>query len=50
MTYAAKHSSEVKTARVDRKYVNAHKWHKITVKRFHKAERKAVKQALRSGV
>ena len=48
MTYSSKHNAEVKTARVDRKYVNAQKWHKITVKRFHKAERKAAKQALRN--
>ena len=48
MTYNAKLNAEVKTAKFERKHVNAHTWHKVTVKRFHKAERKAVKTALKN--
>ena len=48
MTYSTKLNSEVKTAKFERKYVNAHTYHKVTVKRFHKAERKAVKQSLKN--
>ena len=48
MTYNAKLNAEVKTAKFERKYVNAHTYHKVTVKRFHKAERKSVKNALKN--
>lgn len=43
----AKHHSEVKTSRIDRKWVNASTWHKLAVKRYNKASRKASKLALK---
>jgi len=41
--------SEAKVARFEREHlINHSKYHKITVKRFHRAERKATKQQLKS--
>jgi len=49
MTRSNKLHSDVKMARFERKHlVNHSKYHKITCKRFHRAERKAAKQHLNS--
>ena len=49
MTHSNKLYSDVKMARHERTHLLNHsKYHKITCKRFHRAERKASKQYLNS--
>ena len=48
MTYATKHYSEAKLDRWEKKHICSGKRARISSKRFNKAERKAVKLALKS--
>ena len=48
MTFATKHFSEAKLARWEKRHITSEKGARFASKRFNKAERKAVKLALKS--
>ena len=50
MKSKTKLNSEVKYARIERKWLNASKWHQISVRRYHRADRKASKLQLKSHI